>query len=329
MKYRCDVKIIADMIDKYSAIDNECKYPHRKVAKIIGIKDWEAYQCVLAIKDLKNEDKMRDIHEYLCDNSSVKSINYFVDCFGISRFAAAVILNNYGSLIGYTYDETFFLNDTSESFYWAGFIAADGNVSSKTNTMTIGLAGKDALHLEKFKKSIGTNSKIVIKDVKMGYKYFTKASIRITSSKIKGSLVRFNIVPQKTNIYVMPNFILTHKYLHHFLRGYFDGDGSFFITSRGDITFSMCGVLEFLGQWQSILSNIGIKPNSIQKKCETKHLCEIQHRGRIIVGKIFDLLYMDSNVNTRMDRKYDLYMNYYKINGKERKDKKEELLGEA
>ena len=49
---------------------------------------------------------------------------------GIRKF---FVKNNipYTKAISYNHDKNFFATDTEDSFYWAGFIAADGNITDK------------------------------------------------------------------------------------------------------------------------------------------------------------------------------------------------------
>ena len=61
----------------------------------------------------------------------------------------------------YKYDKQFFNKiDNEEKSYWAGFIAADGNIRKDFLKMRIELNIKDYSHLEKFKKSINGNNPI-------------------------------------------------------------------------------------------------------------------------------------------------------------------------
>lgn len=61
----------------------------------------------------------------------------------------------------YKYNKQFFNNiNTEEKAYWAGFIAADGNVRKDFLKMRIELNIQDYGHLEKFKNSLEGNNPI-------------------------------------------------------------------------------------------------------------------------------------------------------------------------
>ena len=123
----------------------------------------------------------------------------------------------------YKYDKQFFNKiDNEEKSYWAGFLAADGNIRKDFLKMRIELNIKDYSHLEKFKKSINGNNPI-------------KESIRpnnhscyidVNCKEFCLALNELGITPKKS-LSLKINFDLIPKELrNHFIRGYFDGDGS-------------------------------------------------------------------------------------------------------
>ena len=142
-------------------------------------------------------------------------------------------------LVKHTVDDDFFSRDTEESFYWAGFIAADGCVKAHGHknedicVVSMGLSRKDKSHIEKFKKIINFSGNIFDGIAKNNAKSLVKrdiekSEIQITSRKMVEDLKRFNIGPRKSLIYCPPRELMTHPLFHHFLRGYFDGDGSIY-----------------------------------------------------------------------------------------------------
>jgi hypothetical protein len=98
--------------------------------------------------------------------------------FGCSKGIVKRLINKYKIIPHpkwrrkYNFNDKFFSSDTEESFYWAGFISADGCVypSNKNNkynsnnidTLHIKLASKDISHLQKFKDNIQSNNKIYV-----------------------------------------------------------------------------------------------------------------------------------------------------------------------
>lgn len=123
-------------------------------------------------------------------------------------------------------DDYLFSRDNERSFYWAGFLAADGCINSKKPQISLKLSNKDIGHLEKFKKDLGSNATIftepVFKDEKI-IRYYSV--IKIHSKQMVSDLQRFNIVPRKSLIYKFPESVLYNENIKHFIRGIIDGDG--------------------------------------------------------------------------------------------------------
>lgn len=121
----------------------------------------------------------------------------------------------------YTLDETI-LDDinTEEKAYFLGFFAADGCVSkneTKQDTITFSLHQQDDYILERFYKIFGSNKPVLIN--KNGY-----ARFEISSNHICEQLYKLGFSPRKT--YQNTFCLLEKNLMQHYLRGYFDGDGS-------------------------------------------------------------------------------------------------------
>lgn len=203
----------------------------------------------------------------------------------------------------YYWNEKFWDNDTESSFYWAGFIAADGCLTGKNNRiLSIGLSNKDKSHLEKFKKDIGATHPIL--DGKNNSVY-----INIRSGKLEKSLGRFGIVPRKTKVLCFPEWLINHPFVHHFMRGYFDGDGCWSIKNNHkkikQMGFCLLGTECFLNTFRNILEkNCGLNNKKLYDRGSIKSL---DFGGNCIIVKIRDFLYQDANVF--LERKYNLVKN--------------------
>ena len=162
----------------------------------------------------------------------------------------------------YSLNEEFFTKiDTEQKAYWLGFIYADGFISIAKSTnqhnLSIKLSVKDKVHLEKFRAEITSRP---IRDYAQQTKYglINFSQLIISSKRIVQDLQRLGCVQNKSLILTFPTINqVPQNLINHFIRGYFDGDGSVFIQNKGKYNYlgvSICGTKEMLE---------GIKSNCI------------------------------------------------------------------
>lgn len=203
----------------------------------------------------------------------------------------------------YIYNENFFEKENEFSYYWAGFLAADGSVNKKS--LYLQLAEKDLDHLNKFKEIICNNAKIVKYKTKLNNKEFISYRISIFNKSIINSLKKFNIIQNKTKTYSLPT--LNENLIRHFIRGYFDGDGSFKVRkckNYNQLIFSLCGNLEFLNQINSVLQKYcDSTKNKKPYKSSNSSVYYLEYAGNKMVKRIFDFLYKDNLIC--LNRKYN------------------------
>ena len=122
-------------------------------------------------------------------------------------------------------DDAFFTKLTILNCYYAGLLAADGNISG--NNITISLQRGDKYYLEVFAYHLdyAGNIKDYTKLQKSGFvSHFSTLSF--TSKKIVEDLERhFYLIPNKTFILKSPNITDTDM-IKAFIIGLYDGDGS-------------------------------------------------------------------------------------------------------
>lgn len=246
-----------------------------------------------------------------------------IDAESVSRYMEKFGLN-YDKQIIYNCDHEFFSRDNEETFYVAGFIAADGGLKDRKNTsgntryeLGIGLSKDDKSFLEQLRQIMKAETPIrdyIVKNSKRNPKWNDtwKSEIIITSEKMWKDLQRFNVVPRKSLIYTFPEWMKTHPLKHHFIRGYNDGDGSFYLGELKDgrtveqIYFSMRGTPAFLKVVRDIL----------EQECdlEERHKCVrissghgiLEYGGNGIISKIGDYLYQDATIY--LPRKQEIAM---------------------
>jgi hypothetical protein len=198
--------------------------------------------------------------------------------------------------------------------YWAGFIAADGDRGEENYRLGMHLNLKDLRHLEKFKRIINSDNKIQIKQ------NTNSCMFRITSNKIVNDLyINFNITHRKSKTLKFPDQLFQYEnaedLIRSFIRGYIDGDGSFYTdrrVNRNSYVIEMLSTLSFclhirhyIKLYTGLLFNIGVK--SKYRNTETNYYNDYYYRiYKVITSNLhfIDWLYKDSTEFTRLDRKY-------------------------
>lgn len=246
------------------------------------------------------------IDKYVNENYSLKQLGKE---FGCSYGTIRNLLNKHhiasrGNKQGYPRNEFYFNKiDTPEKAYWLGFLYADGCTHNGSSEVSIQLTDKE--HIEKFKQTIGAiNHKIVeIHDTRWENAK-TLYMFSIKDKQLHADLCKWGCVPNKTFlINKIPN--IPRDYVSHFLRGYFDGDGSLhYLKSTNNFRISFtCGSVEFL---EDIQKELGTSLSIRNEKGTNSNYLQIS--GRHQVERILNYLYKDSTESTRLDRKYDLYL---------------------
>lgn len=185
----------------------------------------------------------------------------------------------------YQYDETVFRDiDTDEKAYWLGFIAADGCTHSGNRAgLFIGLAPKDKILLESFKKFIQTNKPI--------YSYPNVVMLNLLGPTIASDLISYGIIVGREKQFLMPS--INPKFYSHFIRGYSDGDGSI-TPSRWLLT----GHIDFLRQVAEIIfSGTGVNYTSLRRNHgESMVTYNLVYKGAIRVLEVLSWLYKDASM---------------------------------
>lgn len=162
------------------------------------------------------------------------AINKIAHIFKAGDKTIAKVLHSYNVVRGvgknhlYECDESFFETIDSEvKAYWLGAMFADGNVSlSRSNTGQLFISSIDKEWLNQFKKDIHFTGNLLKETHKHFYKDIWK--LHITNDKLFHDLCKHGCVPRKSKIIQFP--IIKESLVHHFIRGYFDGDGTVSIS---------------------------------------------------------------------------------------------------
>jgi DNA-binding transcriptional regulator WhiA len=215
----------------------------------------------------------------------------------------------------YRLNEDIFTNiDSEEKAYWFGFIFADGSISvSNTGQhfLQIKLKSTENLFLEKFTDFIDTDKPVSFGFSSNRFGDVEYCYVSISSKKIVEDLVSNGLQFRKSNIALFPN--IKDSLVHHFIRGYIDGDGSFFPAKGGkrsktySLGFSILGTEQFL----SVLNSYLPFSLPLYKEKRTEHTYYLSTAIGLDKAKVlFEFLYLDANIY--MDRKINVFIEYFK-----------------
>ena len=216
-------------------------------------------------------------------------------------------------------DESYFeVIDSEEKAYWLGFIMADGCVYK--NAFVIRLADKDKKHLYRLKLALKSHHLIGL-GTKDGHKF---AQFQVKSPKLVSDLSKWGIVERKSGKEIIPN--ISPKLIHHFLRGYFDGDGwitfkkAYRNPDRLDWTFGI--VSASLNILLSIKNIINTECSNNYGYIEERNYVNLPHYSLCFGGNscaldVLTYLYSDSNIF--LERKYKRFIKLKKQQAKSKK----------
>ena len=209
------------------------------------------------------------------------------------------------------FDEDFFeCIDSELKAYWLGFIMADGNVS--THRVRINAGEKDREDLILFMQHINHSGKLGVQIQENSYAGTPIYHVRCNSHKMIQDLINLGCLPQKTGHSSLPH--LSKHLIHHFIRGYFDGDGSISIYKQEDKRaphypdrikqeFAITSDRNILTEIQEILVNQCILPYTTLKSYKnTTKAVSLRYGGKQQISRIYNYLYKDANVY--LPRKY-------------------------
>lgn len=211
----------------------------------------------------------------------------------------------------YNYNNDIFENiDTEEKAYWLGFLYADGYVRERKKVgseLRLKLSIVDKEHLIKFKGFISEDDIPLIYEE---YRNSKSCKVSINSKKIVSDLINKGCINKKSKIIEFPNF-MDNSLISHFIRGYFDGDGSISYSDKQIGLNFVSGSENFLKKVASILeSSTNCKNANLVGS--SKNYKYIQFSAKEDLYRLYDYLYMNSTIfMERKKVKYTFIINNF------------------
>lgn len=219
----------------------------------------------------------------------------------------------------------FFKNINTEiQAYLLGFHAADGSINLERNTLRVKLTKNDSEIIDLFQEFISPEAytrdvngfSTIIREKEVVTK--TAYEINITSKILINDIINLGFGPNKTYSELkLP--IISEEFIRHFIRGYFDGDGSFIGSVRKpnpnnrEKNYRISTKFEIGSKNKNILQEISnfLLKNNIS--CNIQYVTRddmyrLTSSSKENVCNFFHFLYDDSNFYLK--RKFNKF-NYY------------------
>ena len=304
-------------INGESIADLACEYGMRwsSMYQIVGGR----LPCVV---DLTNEDKNKIIEMYLSGYSTTRIAEHFM----VSHKLIGRILDEndikriHNGVRKWNLNEHYFDSiDTQNKAYILGLLYADGYNGINKSTVRIQLQYTDVELLKQISREIESDKPLKYincssKVASNGFISKDMYQLEAFSSHMCHTLDAIGMHQNKSLILEFPRF--ENKSLaRHFIRGYYDGDGSFTYSNansakrfQGLITIT--STESFCEECLTILrKEIGIGGGIYDASCHNGITKVITISGNRQCKNVLDWLYFDADMY--LHRKYDKYINAY------------------
>lgn len=225
------------------------------------------------------------------------------------------------------YNNEFQKIDTEAKAYFLGLMFADGCISNKVKNYQkcIRLSITDSQLIDDLYEYFPFFHKEEFDFSKYNKNSQVQYGLRKTSVKMFEDLVSNGLFERKSyenKIYLrIPNIDMSLK--HHFIRGFFDGDGSINISTKrpNGRRIEFCSVSrELIQEIYDYLKDNGIEFYNIREKSNpAQKLYTMEACKTEIVLKFYNFLYKDANVYLK--RKFDKFQNLRLVDRKENNPK--------
>ena len=302
----------------------------KQIYEQMGITKSQAYKAIrrMGLKSNCNRtmtpDSIKIIKEKYLEGETIEEITdkYFKDkyCSGeinmVLRKLGITRPNGTQAKINHDYFENI---DSEHKAYWLGFVYADGSITKKvyekgsyTYRLRMELMFEDKYILEQM--ALDLESDLKPKEYYNNTSHFEgynkpkhTAYIMFSSKKMGEDLVKLGVMPNKTLILKsLPS--IPDNLMKHFIRGYFDGDGSVYLTKDNTIKTAFYGTHDFINSIQDFL----IKELDLTKK----KITDQKEANVSFVGmakqeseKLYHYMYDEATIF--LNRKYEKYNKYF------------------
>ncbi len=213
----------------------------------------------------------------------------------------------------------FFKEWSPEMAYVLGYFAADGCMFiNPRGSKYVSFTSCDCEILQKVRRMLGSNHKFGVKK-RHNRNWKDAFTLQIGSKEMHKDLIKKGFMPKKAFRFKLPP--VPKKYMRHFIRGYFDGDGSitrgyFKRKDRNNkktpyiLTSFASANINFLRKLsETLIRNINIGKGYLNKK--SGHLSY----SKLDSIKLFRYMYKGVSKEQYLERKYNKFQKAFRLIG--------------
>lgn len=211
-------------------------------------------------------------------------------------------------------EDFFDIIDTEEKAYFLGLMFADGNVSldkKRSPMISISLKASDIKILQDFREILNMHSNLRYDKRKNK----DCAILSFRSAHMAETLSKYGIIPNKTyKTKHLPQ--ISSEFLHHFLRGLVDGDGSIYQEGKSKkYRIDYCSYHQSIcEEFRELCNMFLIKKNTI-KINNYGSAYHVRFNDQYSVKQLATVLYKDSKIS--LARKYSLAREIFEDNSED------------
>lgn len=202
--------------------------------------------------------------------------------------------------------------DSDFKSYFLGLLYADGSLCKSNYNVSLEWHIRDVDSLKLIRDNLCPTCKIYKRFSKKTGNYYVRISV--ANKDLYYQLLDFGLYPNKTKTISRPGQWLPQKYVQHFIRGYFDGDGSVIEYKKindgliSKLKIAIVGtedLLNFINEW--FIAKGGSSKLSLSKIKKSSHAFYLSATGRKAVH-FLKLIYAEAEI--KLDRKYKIAQKY-------------------
>lgn len=260
---------------------------------------------IYRVKAISEEDKISIRRRYL-DGELIKELAIEYKVSGVTLIAAMRDIDPMIEICPRVYrikDRHFSVIDTERKAYFLGLLYADG-CNRENNVVVLSLGEPDQYLVEGLKEELGFGGPLRIINY-ADHSWKTTHRLELCNKRLSRDLYRLGCVYRKSLILRFPTEEQVPKHLlPHFVRGFFDGDGS--IANNRRLEVSMMSSPDFCQGLKTYLeTTLNIKAYLKKHHNGKNHVVATNLRASVLV---LDHIYQDATIY--MTRKRDRFKRF-------------------